>query len=84
VSAGYWRTKDTVEVDLVLERYGGTVIGTEVKAGDHVQEKQLAPLIALRDRLGSSFMAGIALHTGRAGYAADDRMHVLPVDQLWV
>ena len=83
VTAGYWRTKDQLEVDLVLERYDGSVVGIEVKAGDHVPDKQLAPLRALRDRLGSSFAAGIAFYLGPVSYQADDRIHILPVDRLW-
>ena len=83
VTAGYWRTKDNVEVDLVLERYDGAVVAIEVKAGDHVKKSQLSPLVALRDRLGTSFAAGIAFHTGGTGYEAADRIHVLPIERLW-
>ena len=83
VTAGYWRNKDGIEVDLVLERYDGAVVAIEVKAGDHVPGKQLAPLQTLRDRLGPSFKAGIAFYLGPAAYRADDRIHVLPVDRLW-
>ncbi|WNM27690.1 ATP-binding protein [Demequina capsici] len=83
VSAGYWRTRDNVEVDLVLERADGMVIAIEVKAGEQVKRSQLSPLVALRDRLGSSFAAGIAFHTGNVGYEADDRIHALPIERLW-
>ncbi|MEG3614042.1 ATP-binding protein [Isoptericola haloaureus] len=83
VSAGYWRTRDNVEVDLVLERHDGAVVAIEVKAGDHVKRTQLSPLVALRDRLGSSFAAGITFYTGGTGYEVDDRIHVLPIERLW-
>lgn len=83
VSAGHWRTRDNDEVDLVLERYDGAVIGIEVKAGDHVDHRQLSGLRKLRDRLGSSFVAGIAFHLGSRGYPAEDRIHTLPVERLW-
>ncbi len=83
VTAGYWRTRDNVEVDLVLERHDGAVVAVEVKAGDHVQKGQVAPLRALRDRLGASFAAGLILYTGAAGYEVDDRIHVLPIERLW-
>jgi len=83
VSAGYWRTRDGAEVDLVLERYDGAVVAIEVKSADHVPNQQLRPLKTLRDRLGSAFLAGIAFHAGQAGYQADDRIHVLPIDRLW-
>lgn len=84
VTAGHWRTRDGDEVDLVLERQDGAVIGFEVKAGDHVDGRQLSGLRKLRDRLGRSFIAGIALHLGSRGYPVDDRIHTLPVERLWV
>ncbi|MGB4779397.1 ATP-binding protein [Microbacterium sp.] len=84
VSSGHWRTRDDDEVDLVLERYDGAVIGIEIKAGDRVQSKQLGGLRKLRDRLGSSFVAGVAFHLGTRGYPAEDRIHSLPVERLWV
>lgn len=83
VSTGHWRTRDDDEIDLILERQDGAVMAIEVKAGDHVDGKQLAPLVKLRDRLGSSFVAGIAFHLGSVGYQADNRLHSLPVDRLW-
>ncbi len=83
VAAGHWRTRDDDEVDLVLERYDGAVVGIEIKAGDRVDGKQFGGLRKLRDRLGSSFVAGIAFHLGQVGYEADDRIHSLPVERLW-
>lgn len=83
VSAGHWRTRDDDEVDLVLERHDGAVIGIEVKAGDRVEAKQFAGLRKLRDRLGSAFVAGVAFHLGHVGYEAEDRLHSLPLERLW-
>ncbi|GAA2232528.1 ATP-binding protein [Rarobacter faecitabidus] len=83
ITAGHWRTRDNVEVDLVLERHDGAVIGIEVKAGDQVPSKQLTGLRQLRDRLGESFIAGIAFHTGSRGYPVEDRIHALPLERLW-
>lgn len=84
VTAGHWRTRDDDEVDLVLERHDGAVLGIEIKAGDHVDSKQLSGLRKLRDRLGSAFVAGIAFHLGSRGYQVEDRIHTLPVERLWV
>lgn len=84
VTAGHWRTRDDDEVDLVLERRDGAVLGIEIKAGDHVDSKQLSGLRKLRDRLGSAFVAGIAFHLGSRGYQVEDRIHTLPVERLWV
>lgn len=84
IAAGHWRTRDDDEVDLVLERHDGAVLGFEIKAGDHVDSKQLSGLRKLRDRLGNAFIAGIAFHFGSRGYPVEDRIHALPVERLWV
>ncbi len=84
VTMGHWRTRDDDEVDLVLERYDGGVVGIEVQAGDHVEGRKLSGLRKLRSRLGGSFVAGIVFHLGGRGYEAEDRIHVLPVERLWV
>jgi hypothetical protein len=55
----------------------------EVKAGTRVAGKDLAGLRVIRDALGDTFIAGVALHTGARSYTADDRIHVLPIDRLW-
>lgn len=80
---GHWRTRDGDEVDLVLERQDGSVVGFEVKAGMNVPRKNLTPLMKLRDRLGDQFLGGVALYTGTRSYTADDRIHVVPIDRLW-
>ncbi|MBN6754316.1 ATP-binding protein [Kocuria palustris] len=84
ITAGHWRTRDGDEVDLVLERQDGAVLGIEVKAGDHIDSKQLSGLRKLRDRLGAAFVGGIAFHLGSRGYPVEDRIHSLPVERLWV
>ncbi len=84
VAAGHWRTRDGDEVDLVLERHDGAVLGFEIKAGDHVSPKQLSGMRKLRDRLGDAFIAGVAFHLGKTGYPVEDRIHTLPVERLWI
>lgn len=84
VSLVHWRTRDGDEVDLVLERDDGAVLGIEVKAGDRVDPRQLSGLRRLRERLGDAFVAGIAFHLGSRGYMLEDRIHSLPVERLWL
>jgi predicted AAA+ superfamily ATPase len=80
---GHWRTRDGDEVDLVVESDDGDVVAFEVKAGQRVDGRALAPLRKLRDAVGAAFVAGVALHLGAHAYEAEDRLHVMPVDQLW-
>ncbi|MBX7161947.1 MAG: DUF4143 domain-containing protein [Acidimicrobiia bacterium] len=80
---GHWRTRDGDEVDLVVEQDDGTAVAFEVKASQRVERKELAGLRKLRDAVGDAFTAGLVLHLGERSYTAEDRLHVVPVDQLW-
>lgn len=82
-TSGHWRTRDATEVDLVLETDDGRVLGFEVKAASRVTGDDFKGLRQLRDRLGESFVAGLALHTGSRSFTIDDRLHALPIDRLW-
>jgi hypothetical protein len=80
---GHWRTRDGDEVNLVIERDDGAVVAFEVKAAQRVGARELTPLRKLRDAVGPAFLAGVALHLGKQVYTAEERLHVLPADQLW-
>lgn len=80
---GHWRTHDGAELDLVIERDDGSVVGIEVKAAGRVARRDTAGLRATRNSLGEAFVAGAVLYAGSRSYTAEDRIHVLPVDRLW-
>lgn len=84
VEVGHWRTRDGDEVDLVLERRDGGVIGIEVKAGSRVTQCDGRGLRKLRDLCGDSFVGGIVLTTGDLAYNLDSTIAVLPIDRLWM
>ncbi len=81
---GHWRTHDGDEVDFVAERDDGRIIAFEVKAAARVSRRDVGPLAKLREATGDAFHAGIVLYTGTRAYTIDDRLHVLPLDCLWV
>jgi predicted AAA+ superfamily ATPase len=83
VTAGHWRTSDGDEIDLVLEREDGGILAFEVKAAGQVASRDLHHLRKLRDALGERFLIGVALYTGSRAYRVEDRLHVLPADQIW-
>ena len=80
---GHWRTYDGDEIDLVLERDDGGVLAFEVKAAGQASGRDMRHLRKLRDALGERFLAGVALYTGTRAYGFEDRLHVMPIDQLW-
>lgn len=84
VSLGHWRTSDGVEVDLVVEYDDGRVIAFEVKASERARGKDFRGLAQLRDLLGERYIGGIMLTTGSRSYTFEDKLHVMPVDRLWI
>lgn len=79
----HYRTKDKIEVDLVLENRRRQVIGIEVKASSNVDPGDFRGLRHLRDRLGDDFLAGYVLYTGQETYAADTKLKAMPIGALW-
>jgi predicted AAA+ superfamily ATPase len=73
-----------MEVDFVVESDEGSVIAFEVKTGAQVSNNELEHLRTLRNKIGPSFVAGVALYLGQRSYNAEDRIHVMPVDRLWL
>ena len=80
---GHWRTWDDVEVDCVIERDDGDVVGLEVKAAGRVRSGDFDHLRKLRDLLGDRFRAGVVFYTGARAYEYEDRLYAVPVDRLW-
>jgi len=80
---GHYRTSDGHEVDLVIEHHDGRCFAIEIKAGATYRPDDLRGLTRLRDKLGATFTCGILLYLGERGAHVDDRLYVLPLDQLW-
>ncbi len=79
----HYRTYGGREVDLVLERADGKVVGIEVKAAASVTAADLTGLTAFREAAGSRFVRGIVLYTGRAAVPFAPDLVALPIDALW-
>lgn len=79
----HYRTKDKVEVDVVLENPQGQVIAIEVKAATAVKGDDFRGLRHLADRLGDDFLAGYVLYTGATTLPFGAKLRAVPVDALW-
>jgi uncharacterized protein len=79
----HYRDKQQREVDVIIERHDGDVVGIEVKASATPSTVDFAGLRYLRDKLGSRFKAGAVMHTGADTLPFGDRLAAVPVSGLW-
>jgi uncharacterized protein len=72
------------EIDIVLERRDGAVIGIEVKAANAVDPTDARHLLWLRDQLSpANYKAGIVFYTGAHVLSLGDRTWAVPICTLW-
>ncbi len=79
----HYRDKDQVEVDLVLERLPGGIVGIEVKAGATVHPGDFKGLARLREATGRRFACGIVLHDGDRIQQVGPKLFAMPVSAIW-
>ena len=79
----HYRDRDQREVDLVLERQDGSVVGVEVKAAASVGKGDFKGLRHLRDKLGDRFRGGALIYTGPNTLSFGDRLFAVPIAGLW-
>ena len=80
----HYRDKDQIEVDVVLERSPGEIVGIEVKASATVRPRDFRGLARLREALGDRFACGIILHDGERIQQTSRRLFAMPVKMLWM
>jgi uncharacterized protein len=83
VTLYHYRDRDRREVDVIIERRDGSILGVEVKAAASVGRSDLRGLRYLRDRIGDRFVAGVVLYTGPNTVPFGDRLAAVPLSGLW-
>ena len=79
----HYRDKDQVEVDFVLERSRGAIVGIEVKAAATARPEDFHGLRRLKDAVGDRLACGILLHDGERIQRAAEDLFAMPVKMLW-
>jgi len=79
----HFRAHDGSEVDFVVERRSGAVIGIEVKTAESVTADDFKGLKVLKDAAGKDFVRGIVLYLGRNATAFGSDMFAMPLNTLW-
>lgn len=83
VALHHFRTAAGQEVDLVLERDDGKIVGIEVKAAASVAATDFRGLHALREAARDRFLRGIVLYTGREAMPFGPSLFALPASAIW-
>lgn len=71
------------EVDVIVERPSGEIVGVEVKASASVGPRDFAGLAHIRERVGDRLAAGIVLYTGERTLPFGDGLWAVPLQALW-
>ncbi len=79
----HYRDKDQAEVDLVLERSPGEIVGVKVKASATVRPGDFKGLARLEEAAGQRFSCGIVLHDGDRVQQTAPKLFAMPVSALW-
>ncbi len=79
----HYRTRDQVEVDLVLEDRRGRVVAIDVKASATVRSDDFRGIRHLQARCGADFLAGVVLYTGDRTLPFGSGLVAVPLAALW-
>ena len=79
----HFRTHEDDEVDLVLERRSGDLVGMEVKARSTIEPRDFKGLQALKTGAKRKFIRGVVLYTGGKAIPYGDRLIAMPMSALW-
>ncbi|MBB4193002.1 putative AAA+ superfamily ATPase [Rhizobium aethiopicum] len=75
--------RQTHEVEVVLERNHGMVVGIEVNASATVRATDFGGLKTLADACGQKFAFGVVLYDGADIAPFGDRLTAVPLSCLW-
>ena len=79
----HFRDKDSVEVDIVIEREARAVAGVEVKTAATVTPADFRGLRKLAKAAGERFAGGVVLYDGETGTRFGDGLYAVPIRRLW-
>ncbi|MFC4352129.1 ATP-binding protein [Fodinicurvata halophila] len=79
----HFRDRDMREVDIVLERDDGMIVGIEVKASATVKSGDFAGLRALAEACGDRFAFGTVLYDNADVVPFGDKLAAAPLSSLW-
>lgn len=83
LSLFHYRSAGGQEIDFVIERNDGSIIGIEVKASSKVDSAMFKHMKTFADEVGEKFLRGIIFYTGKEPLPFAKNLLALPIDVLW-
>jgi len=83
-SLRFWHYREGErEVDVIIERPSGEIVGIEVKASATVRARDFRGLVHIRENLGQRLVSGAVLYAGERTLPFGERLWALPLNALW-
>ena len=80
----HYRDREQREIDFLIEREDGALVGLEVKAAETVNKKDFKHLRWFKEHLaGNRPFVGIVLYTGEFSAEFGKHFRALPFSSLW-
>ena len=79
----HFRSASRHEVDFVIERPDGKIVGIEVKAAGSVVGHDLKGLKYLAEHVGNKLELGLVLYSGSEVVPFGNKMYAIPISFLW-
>jgi hypothetical protein len=83
IGFSHFRTKDGVEVDIVMEGGHSSVVGIEVKSAESVSARDFRALKKLQSATGERFTAGVVLYDAEHLVSFGEKLYAVPVRMFW-
>ena len=83
IRAYHYRTHTGQEVDIILERPDGQLVGIEIKLSQQIQSKDFLGLKTFKEDIGARFQKGIVLYTGTQKLVFGGQLESWPIHCLW-
>lgn len=79
----HFRTQDNIEIDFVIEKRNGNLIGIEVKSKETIKPEDFKALKILQEQTGADFIKGILLYCGDKVIPFGDHLVALPISTIF-
>lgn len=79
----HYRDREKREIDFLIERDDGALLGIEIKAGSAISEADFKHLSWFRDNVAKNKFTGVVLYTGSQSGSMGKQLYAIPMSCMW-